>query len=74
VNNKYDCLKLHHVGCLIKQIDDAQNHKYQIYGIISRTLKRKGGGRGAEEINLKFYKKLLILTDFSKYQLSVQFF
>jgi len=46
VNNKYDCLKLHHVGCLIKQIDDAQNHKYQIYGIISRTLKRRGGERG----------------------------
>jgi hypothetical protein len=28
VNNKYDCLKLHHVGYLIKQIDDARNHKY----------------------------------------------
>jgi hypothetical protein len=26
--NKYDCLKLHHVGYLIKQIDDARNHKY----------------------------------------------
>jgi hypothetical protein len=27
--NKYDCLKLHHVGYLIKQIDDARNHKYK---------------------------------------------
>jgi hypothetical protein len=30
VNNKYDCFKLHHVGYLIKQIDDARNHKYKI--------------------------------------------
>jgi hypothetical protein len=29
VNNKYDCLKLHHVGYLIKWIDDARNHKYK---------------------------------------------
>jgi hypothetical protein len=29
VNNKYDCLKLHHVGYLIKQIHDARNHKYK---------------------------------------------
>jgi hypothetical protein len=28
VKNKYACLKLHHVGYLIKQIDDARNHKY----------------------------------------------
>jgi hypothetical protein len=27
--NKYDCLKLHHVGYLIKLIDDARNHKYR---------------------------------------------
>jgi hypothetical protein len=25
--NKYDCLKLHHVGYLIKSTDDARNHK-----------------------------------------------
>jgi hypothetical protein len=28
--NKYDCLKLHHVGYLIKQTDDARNHKYKV--------------------------------------------
>jgi hypothetical protein len=28
--NKYDCLKLHHVGYLMKQIDDARNHKYKV--------------------------------------------
>jgi hypothetical protein len=27
--NKYDCLKLHRVGYLIKWIDDARNHKYK---------------------------------------------
>jgi hypothetical protein len=27
--NKYDCLKLHHVGYLIKYIDDSRNHKYK---------------------------------------------
>jgi hypothetical protein len=26
---KYNCLKLHHVGYLIKRIDDARNHKYK---------------------------------------------
>jgi hypothetical protein len=29
VKNKHDCLKLHHVGYLIKYIDDARNHKYK---------------------------------------------
>ena len=28
MNNKYDCLKLHHVDYLIKQTDDARNRKY----------------------------------------------
>jgi hypothetical protein len=28
--NKYNCLKLHHVGYLIKQIDEVRNHKYKI--------------------------------------------
>jgi hypothetical protein len=28
VNNKYDCLKLPHVGYLIKYIDGARNHQY----------------------------------------------
>jgi hypothetical protein len=27
--NKYNCLKLHHVGYLIKQIDGARNHRYK---------------------------------------------
>jgi hypothetical protein len=31
LKNKYDCLKPHHVGYLIKQTDDARNHKYQTY-------------------------------------------
>jgi len=30
VNKKYNCLKLHHVGYLVKQPDDAWNHKYKI--------------------------------------------
>jgi hypothetical protein len=29
VEKKYDCLKLHHVGYLIKQIADARNRKYK---------------------------------------------
>jgi hypothetical protein len=29
VKNKYDFLKLHHVGDLIKYIDDTRNHKYR---------------------------------------------
>jgi len=29
MNNKYDRLKLHHVGYLIKQTDDARNNKHK---------------------------------------------
>jgi hypothetical protein len=32
--NKYNCLKLHHVGYLIKWIDDARNHKYKILSVV----------------------------------------
>jgi hypothetical protein len=36
--NKYNRLKLHHVGYLIKQFDGARNHKYKISSCTSSQL------------------------------------
>jgi hypothetical protein len=40
VKNKYDCLKLRHVGFsyLIKEIDDARNHKCAMWTVRCQYL------------------------------------